>query len=83
MQSALGLLLGVGKFALFHFSYFSIDQSFYSSEAGSSTTFDLSGLAAAVDLYDHVDFDIPVAAVVPQDDDDRDADGEADPDVND
>lgn len=63
------------------FFNFSIDQSFCSSEMESSATFDLSGLTAAVDLYAHVNFDIPVA-VLPQDED-QDADGEVDPDWND
>lgn len=44
----------------------------------SAGAFDLSGLAAAVDLYAHINFDIPVP-----DDEDRDADGEADPEWND
>lgn len=43
----------------------------------SMTTFDLSSLAEAVDLYSHVDFNIPVPVLQ---DDEQDTIGDVDPD---
>lgn len=44
------------------------------SKLASVATFDLSGLAEAVDIYSHVNFDIPVIQ-----DDSQDAIGDVDP----
>lgn len=44
----------------------------------STTGFDVSGLAEAIDIYSHIDFDIPV--MHDEDDAQEDAIGDVDPD---